>query len=244
MATEQDRASPNRFPTTRLSLVAAAGGQDTQSRDALATLCQVYWYPLYAYIRRQGHTADQANDLTQGFVARLLEKNTVRKFRRERGRFRSFLIASLKNFLANESEMARAQKRGGGLAPVSLENIRSGETRYRLEPRDHLTPERIFEKQWALALLDRAMARLREEFAQAGKSAQFEALRGYLSGGSEIRYGELAARLGMSEGAVKVAVHRLRQRFHEALRDEVSCTVGNPDETGAEIRHLIAVLAG
>jgi RNA polymerase sigma-70 factor (ECF subfamily) len=233
------------FPTTRISLVrAAAGGSDQRSREALATLCGIYWYPLYAYVRRCGHAADEAQDLTQGFIVRLLEKNSLRHFQEERGRFRSFLLVSLKHFLANERDAVRAQKRGGGLAPVPLSvALHTGERRYSLEPRDEMTPEKIFEKQWALGLLNRVLDRLREEAAASGKPEQFDRLRGCLTGDdNRIGYRDLAGRLGMSEGAVKVAVHRLRHRFHEALRDEIAITVTHPDEVGDEIRYLLTVL--
>jgi DNA-directed RNA polymerase specialized sigma24 family protein len=233
------------FPTTRITLVrAAAGGPDRQSREALATLCGLYWYPLYAYVRRCGHDAEEAQDLTQGFIARLLEKNSLRHFQQERGRFRSFLLAALKHFLANERDAVRAQKRGGGLAPVPLSvALHTGERRYRLEPRDEMTPERIFEKQWALGLLHRVVERLREESVKSGKGQQFDLLRGCLTGDDDrIGYRDLAGKLGMSEGAVKVAVHRLRHRFHEALREEIAMTVTDPIEIGEEIRYLLTIL--
>jgi len=233
------------FPTTRISLVrAAAHGSDRRSREALATLCGLYWYPLYAYVRRCGHDAEDAQDLTQGFIARLLEKHSLRQFQEERGRFRSFLLASLKHFLANERDAVRAQKRGGGLAPIPLTvALHTGEHRYSLEPRDPVTPERIFERQWALGLLNRVLDRLRDESAAAGKGEQFDRLRACLTGDDDgIRYRELAMGLGMSEGAVKVAVHRLRHRFHEALREEISLTVTDPSEIGDEIRYLLTVL--
>ena len=226
-------AAPDGFPTTRLSLIlAAAGAPGAQSQDALAALCRMYWQPLYAFVRRRGHTADEAQDLTQSFIARLLEKNSLRDFRHERGRFRAFLLGSLKNFLANQRDWARAQKRGGGLPELPLDAAR-----------DDLTPDKVFEKQWALGLLQRVLALLREESVRAGKGDQFDRLKGYLTGDGEgVRYRQLAQELGLSEGAVKVAVHRLRQRFHEALREEVSLTVTRPEEIGDEIRHLIQAI--
>jgi RNA polymerase sigma-70 factor (ECF subfamily) len=233
------------FPTTRISLVtAAAGGSDRQSLEALATLCGLYWYPLYAYVRRCGYDADEAQDLTQGFIVRLLEKNSLRHFQHERGRFRSFLLAALKHFLANERDAVHAQKRGGGLAPVPLSvALDTGERRYRLEPRDEMTPERIFEKHWALGLVNRVLDRLREESASSGKGPPFDRLRGCLTGDdNRIGYRELGSELGMSEGAVKVAVHRLRHRFHEALREEIAVTVADQSEVGDEIRYLLTVL--
>lgn len=237
---------PDRFPTTHVSLVLAAGGTDSQAQDALSSLCRIYWYPLYAFIRRQGHSADEAQDLTQGFVARLLEKKAVREFRQERGRFRSFLLASLQNFLANQRDAARAQKRGGGISPLSLDIATgSGDQRYRLEPRDNLTPERIFEKQWALAVLNQAIGRVREEYEQAKKGEAFRRLQSCLTGDDDrIPYRQLAEELGMSEGAVKVAVHRLRLRFREALREEIAATVMHSDEISDAIRYLMSVLRG
>jgi RNA polymerase sigma factor (sigma-70 family) len=240
------RPGVGRFPTTRLSLVLAAGGPDRQAQDALAALCRIYWYPLYAYVRRHGYSADEAQDLTQGFIARLLEKKILRDFQPERGRFRSFLLASLKHFLANERASAHALKRGGGVSPVRLDlAMDSGEHRYRMEPRDDLTPEKIFEKQWALALVSQVIARLREEFERTGKSVQFNRLQGCLTGDDNdrcIRYRKLAQELDMTEGALKVAIHRLRHRFREALRDEISATVVHTDEIGEEIRYLMAVI--
>ena len=214
------------FPTTQLSLVLAAAG----SEPALAELLRIYWPPLYAFVRRQGYGEDDAKDLTQGFVAHLLEHGGLREFQRERGRFRSFLLASLKNFLANQRDRTSAQKRGGGLEPLPLD---SG-----IQPRDNLTPERIFEKQWALAVLDRALQRV-----QNAGIEHFERLRGYLTGEDDgVRYAQIGRELGMTEGAVKVAVHRLRRRFHEALREEIAMTVTDESQIGEEIRYLLAAL--
>ncbi len=235
----------DRFPTTRWSVVLAAKGSSTAaSEEALATLCGIYWYPLYAYIRRRGYSADEAQDLTQGFFARLLEKRYLQDYQRERGRFRSFLLASLEHFLANQRDWSAAQKRGGGLLPVPLDLVlRSGETRYGLHARDELTPEKIFERQWALALLDQTLARLQAEFAAAGRSGQFDRFKAFLTGdGVHVPYSQLAEELAMSEGAVKVAIHRLRRRFREVLREEISQTVADPDEIGDEIRYLMSVL--
>jgi len=241
---EHNSAARGRFPTTRLSLVLAAAGPESQARDALAALCRIYWYPLYGYIRRQGHSADDAQDLTQSFLARLLEKQTLRDFQQERGRFRSFLLASLRNFLANQRDSARAGKRGGHVLTVSLDiAIDSGERRYCLEPRNDLTPEKIFEKQWALALLDHVMARLREEFEGAGEIERFRRLQSSLTGDdTKIRYRELAQQLDMTEGAVKVAIHRLRQRYRETLREEISSIVVHEQEISDEIRYLMSVI--
>jgi RNA polymerase sigma factor (sigma-70 family) len=223
------------FPTTRLSLVLAASADEgTHARTALAELCRIYWRPLYSYVQRHGYDAPAAEDLTQGFIARLIEKDALRQFRQERGRFRSFLLISLKNFLANERDSARAQKRGGGVVALPLEQAR--------EARDNTTPDKLFERQWALDVLTRALARVREESSGDGK-VQFERLKGCLTGSGELpRYRDLGRELGMSETAVKVAVHRLRQRFHDALRHEISMTVTDESLIGDEIRYLLAIL--
>jgi len=217
------------FPTTRISMVRAAGRRDTRGQDALADLYRLYWPPLFEFVRRLGYDRDQAQDLTQGFVARMIEKNALQHFRQERGRFRSFLLASLKHYLANERAAAGALKRGGELGSVPLEEAGA--------VRDDLTPERVFERRWAVELLQRAMGRVRE-------GPHFDRLRAHLTGDAEqVPYRELAQELGMTEGAVKVALHRLRQRFHEALRAEVAGTVTHPEEIGDEIRYLFAALS-
>jgi RNA polymerase sigma factor (sigma-70 family) len=233
------------FLTTHWSVVLAAGQtQDAQAREALSTLCQTYWYPLYAYVRRQGQSPDDAQDLTQEFFARLLARNYLGEVRREKGRFRSFLLAALRHFLANEWDRRRRQKRGGGQPPVSL-NLEGAETRYRLEPADPLTPERIFERRWALTLLEKVLQRLAQDYAAAGKQALFAQLESCLTGErGGLSYAELATRLKMNEGAIKVAVHRLRHRYRALLRSEIAQTVATPGEVEEEIRHLRQVLAG
>ncbi len=232
------------FATTRWSLVLAAGGEaSAESRRALETLCGLYWYPLYAYVRRRGRDADEAQDLTQGFFARLIEKHAVRAADRRRGKFRSYLLASLKHFLANEWDRARAQKRGGGCEVVSID-AESAEGRYHLEPADGLTAERLFERRWALTLLDLVLAELRGQYKSDGKEHIFERLKGFLGGavpGSP--YAEAAAELGMTPEAVKVAVHRLRRRYRDLLRDQIAQTVASPEEIDDEIHHLFAALA-
>lgn len=228
-----------RFETTRWSLVLAARQQPTaRSRAALSTLCEQYWYPLYAFLRRQGHNAEDAQDLTQGFFARLLEKGWLHDVRPERGRFRSFLLASLSHYVSNERDRARALKRGGPLPPISLE-IETAEGLYQLEPRDDVTPERVFDRRWALTLLDRVLVRLKDEFHERGKADLFETLKVFLDGDrSGDSYKDVGAALDMSEGAVKVAVHRMRRRFRDILRDEIAETVASEDEIDDEIRHL------
>ncbi len=234
---------PRRFATTRWSVVLAAGDSESPgSREALARLCETYWYPLYAFARRWGHTADEAQDLTQEFFARLIERHYLSEVRPERGRFRSFLLASLKHFLLNERDRILAQKRGGGRAPISLE-IETAEGRYRLEPSDTATPESIFERRWALTLLDRVLARLGDEYADRNRKRLFEALKVFLTGQVEAqKYATVGGILEMSESAVKVAVHRLRRRFGELLRDEIADTVADPSEIDDEIRYLFKVL--
>jgi RNA polymerase sigma-70 factor (ECF subfamily) len=226
-------------------VLVAGEGFGEASQEALATLCRVYWYPLYAFVRREGYTPDDAQDLTQAFFARLLEKKYLRDCDRDRGRFRSFLLASLKHFLSNERDHDRAQKRGGGVCSLSLDVvIGMGESRYSIEPRCDLTPERIFERQWALTVLDQVFSRLKSEMATSGKADYFERMKPFLVGAEEhIPYKDLANRFETTEGALKIAIHRLRRRFREVLRDEIAQTVVDADEIQEEIRYLISVLA-
>jgi RNA polymerase sigma-70 factor (ECF subfamily) len=224
-------------------VVLTAGRSDVpQARDALEKLCQTYWYPLYAYVRRRGYAQADAEDLTQAFFSRLLEKNWIGSADREKGRFRSFLLTAMKWFLADEWDKARAQKRGGGRI-VSLQ-FDAADTRCAREPVDTLTPEQSFEWRWALTLLERVMSRLQAEFARDGKAELFEALKPCLLGERTTQpYAALASTLAMTEGSVKVAVHRLRQRYRQLLRDEIANTVANPEEVEEELRYLFAVLA-
>jgi RNA polymerase sigma-70 factor (ECF subfamily) len=236
--------SPRHFATTRWSLVLAAGRRSSpESSAALATLCETYWYPLYAYVRRRGHDADDAQDLTQAFFARLLEKNDLAAAQQECGRFRSFLLTALKHFLANEWDRGCAQKRGGSRPLLSIE-FRTAEDRYRLEPRHELTAEKIFERRWALVLLEQVLVRLQQESARAGKGELFDRLKVFLTGErAAVSYGELAAELKMTEGAVKVAVHRLRRRYRDVLRLEIGQTVADPAEIEEEIRELVSAIS-
>jgi len=232
-----------RFDTTRWSVVLTArDGAGDAGRQALGWLCEAYWYPVYAFIRRQGHGPDEAADLTQGYFARLLEKHYLEDVRPELGRFRSFLLKSVQHFLSNERDRERALKRGGGKAPISLDGL-DPERRLALEPRDDLTPEAEFERLWAVALLERTMERVAEEAAAKGRSRQFRLLKNCLTDtGSGSSYLDLSRELKVGESAVKVAVHRLRRRFGELLRAEIAETVADPREVDAEIRHLFAVL--
>lgn len=232
------------FATTRWSVVMAAGAPtSSRSEEALAQLCQAYWYPLYAYVRRQGHSAHDAQDLTQEFFARLLEKNYLAAVNRDKGRFRSFLLAALKHFLANEWDKARALKRGGGQEIIHLD-AHDAETRYSLEPKELLSADKIYERRWAMLLLDRVLNRLREEQVAAGKGEQFDLLKTCLLGErSSVPYLELAGQLRMTEGNVKVTVHRLRQRYRELLRAEIAETVASPADVDEELRQLFAALS-
>jgi RNA polymerase sigma factor (sigma-70 family) len=243
----QDPPRRASFPTTRITLIhAARSGSAALAHEALSTFCRAYWYPIYAYVRRLGYAADEAEDLTQGFFTRVLEKHYLRDFQRERGRFRSFLLTSLKHYIANERDWAHAQKRGGTRPPLALDDVLQGaERRYGIEPRDDLTPERIFERQWALAVLTRVQDQLQDEAASAGKRAQFDRLKGLLVGEeSDVSYRALAEELQTTEGALKVTIHRLRQRFKELLREEIAHTVASPDDVGEELRYLLAALRG
>ena len=233
-----------RFATTHWSIVLAAGQpESTSHQQALESLCRTYWFPLYAYLRRQGHDAHQAEDHTQAFLAFILEKHGLRLADPKRGRFRSFLLTSLKNFLANERARAGAQKRGGGRKILSLD-VENAECQYALKPHGELSPEKLFARSWALTVLDRTMARLQGEAANTRKTKLFERLRAYLTAGeSSGPYGEIAAELKMSEGAVRVAAHRLRRRYRELLRDEIAQTVTTEDQIDEEIRDLFAALA-
>lgn len=220
-------------------VVSAGDSRSPQAGRSLAILCENYWFPLYAFVRRAGHSAEDAQDLTQEFFVRLLDKRFLAAADRQKGRFRTFLLTAVKRFLANEYDRATAKKRGGGQTIVPLEDL---EARYAQEPADTLTPERIFERQWALALLDQVLARLQAEMTAGGKAALFDALKGHLTGSSTDGHAATAGRLGMTEGAVKTAAHRLRRRYRELLREEIAQTVASPDEIEEEIRYLFDCL--
>ncbi len=236
--------SNRRFATTQWSMVRAVGGNDSAvAKSALQELCQIYWYPLYAYVRHQGYQSQTAADLTQAFFTDLLSRNDLTKVDPAHGKFRSFLIASLKHFLLNEWDKQQAQKRGGGRKILSFD-FADADSRYRNEPAHANTSERIFEKQWALTLLDRTNRALRKEFENRGKTHQFEKLQIFLAGKSpESTMAMIAGQLNMTEVAVKVAVHRMRQRFGELLRGEIEKTVEHPGEIDGEIQHLFEVLS-
>jgi RNA polymerase sigma-70 factor (ECF subfamily) len=238
-------AAPNSgFRTTHWSVVLAARDQHSpQAQQALAELCETYWRPLYAYIRRRGHNPTDAEDLIQGFFERLLAKDYLGDLTPGMGRFRCFLLAALKHYLANEWDRARARKRGGGEALVSLDDP-DAEQRYQFEPVEDVTPETLFERRWALTVLEHVLVRLRAEFVAGEKTGLFDHLKGFLSADQpDCSYAEVAARAGLKAGTLKVAVHRLRRRYGELLRAELAATVQDPGEVEDEVRHLIAVLA-
>lgn len=239
---------PRGFATTHWSLVLRAGHRDGPGDDnaqaALTALCSRYWYPLYAYVRRRVADVHEAQDLTQAFFTRLLEKHTLASAAPERGRFRSFLLTSLQNFLNNEWHREHARKRGGGVQTLSFD-LDSGESRLTLEPAHDLTPERMFERQWVLTLLELVMGRLQAECEAAGKGDQFQLLRGALAGQrDQLPYVELAQQLGLSEDAARQAASRLRKRYRQLLREEVAQTTAEPGDVDDEIRGLFAALAG
>jgi RNA polymerase sigma factor (sigma-70 family) len=225
-------------------MVLAAGGTPSpESAAALERLCSSYWYPLYAFVRRSGHSPSDAQDLTQEFFARLLEHNWIAHADRHKGRFRSFLLTAMKRFLSKEWDKVKTIKRGGQVRLVPLQ-LDTAETRYTREPADTCTPEQVFEKQWALTLLESVLSRLREDYVQDGKGALFLTLEPCLIGSRETQpYAALAAELGVSEGAARVAVCRLRERYRECLKAEIAQTVASSAEVNEELRHLLRVLA-
>lgn len=232
-----------RFQTTNWSQVLAARDEPSSAgRAALEALCERYWYPLYACVRASGHDADSARDLTQGFFTKFLEKGFLGRVSPDAGRFRSFLLASLRHFLSHERERERAEKRGGGTLPISLD-AEEAEGRFVAEPVDRLTPEEVYERRWALTILEHALAQLRHELVTRGEEARFERLREHLVG-EEPRPScrDVGAELGMSEDAVKAAIHRLRRRLGRLLREEIGRTVARTDEIDDEVRYLLRTL--
>jgi RNA polymerase sigma-70 factor (ECF subfamily) len=236
--------NPRVFPATQWTIVVAAGATPSpESAAALERLCGSYWYPLYAYVRRCGHSPSDAEDLTQEFFARLLEHHWIARADRELGRFRSFLLTAMKRFLAKEWAKEQTLKRGGGVRPVPL-RFDTAETRYCREPADTSTPEQVYERQWALLLLEAVLERLRTDYARDGKDALFDTLQPCLVGSREAQpYAALAARLGMTAGAVSMTVSRLRERYRECLKEEIRQTVASAAEVDGELRHLFRVLA-
>lgn len=231
------------FTTTHWSVVLQAGESDSpQAAAALEQLCRIYWYPLYAYVRREGHSPADAQDLTQEFFARLLARHSLAQVGPQKGKFRSFLLAALRHCLSDQRDRDRAVKRGGGAEVLSLD-AQEAEERYCLEPVERLDAEKIYERRWAMTLLEQALKRLREESVAAGKAELFERLRSFVAGDSDVTCGKAASELGLSENAVRSAVHRLRQRYRALVREEIAHTVANPTEIDAEIRYLIRVMS-
>jgi RNA polymerase sigma factor (sigma-70 family) len=233
------------FATTHWSVVLSAGDTSSpQAGAALEDLCKTYWYPLYAYVRRRGHDAEAAKELTQEFFALLLGKRLLAGVDPTRGKFRSWLLGVMNHFLAHEWARSRAQKRGGGQPVFSLDEARA-EERYELEPIDESTPEKIFDRRWALTVLDQAAVRLRGEYEGARKGEVYGSLKGFVSAdGDPVSYEQAAQLLGISQSAVKSAIHRLRQRYQELIREEISQTVTTEAEVDEEIRYLLAVIRG
>jgi DNA-directed RNA polymerase specialized sigma24 family protein len=231
------------FPSTAWTAVSRArSGTEPGAREALACLCAAYWRPLYSFARRLGHTTEDAHDLTQGYFALLIEKDYLGDVRLREGRFRAFLLTSFKHFLSKERDHARALKRGGGRVPVSID-VRDAEAGHTQGPLDTLDPEALFERRWALTILERAMARLRQELEDAGRGPEFVELEGCLTGTEpRVRYHDAAERLGTTEGAVKKMVHRLRRRYGHLLREEIGATVAEPGDIDAELHHLLSAI--
>ena len=232
------------FRTTHWSVVLEAGGAGASARSALETLCRNYWYPLYVFVRRRGYDTHQAQDLTQEFFARLLASESLKTAQPERGRFRTFLLGALKNFLANDWRDARRLKRGGGAEFLSWDALDS-ERRYALEPTDGEAPETLFDRRWAQAVVTAALERLEAEMRREGTGERCVALKSFLQGGGDAEsYAATGERLGLSVPATKSAIFRMRRRYGELIREEIAQTVGSPEEVEAEIQHLIALLAG
>ena len=222
----------------------AAGSRSTPNADvALEELCRTYWYPLYAYVRRHGHSREDAEDLTQAFFARLLEKNYLEGISSDKGKFRAFLLVAVKRFLANEWDRANRQKRGGGVVPLSLD-WQDADQRYQINPADTLSPDKLYDRAWAVTVLEQVITRLRDESAAEGKARLYEQLKAFLMAGkSDIPYAQAAAALELTEGAVRVAVHRLRRRYRELLREQIAQTLSDPAQADEEMQALFSALA-
>jgi RNA polymerase sigma-70 factor (ECF subfamily) len=240
--TMHTQTGSSQFPTTRWTLVVAAGEPEgKEARSALTSLCENYWYPLYAYLRRRGYPPEQAQDFTQDFFIRLLEGRYLDRADPAKGRFRAFILTSLKFFVADAEDRDRAHKRGGGaLLPLEFS---SGEERYLREPSHDETPERIFDRRWALSVLNNVVVKLRDEFVRHGRPEHFDRLKVFLMGQSDAPYATLAREMNISEGALKVVIHRLRKRYRDLFRQEISDTVSDPAEVESELRYLAAVLS-
>ena len=237
---------PGWFGTTQWTQVLAArdGGDDGKAQRALENLCRLYWFPLYGYVRKKGYQQSDAEDLTQGFFAQILEKNSLSSVAREKGKFRTFLLTCLNNYLHDEHDKKSAKKRGGDRQILSLD-WEDAETKFKLDPPDDRTPEHYFEKKWALEILKRALARLREDYEESGRGELFRQLKPYLTGNSEPgQLGDIAAALQMKENALRAAVSRLRKRYRDMLKREICDTVANADDADDEYQHVCQVLTG
>ncbi len=232
------------FATTRWTVVLAAGGRGTPQADvALEELCRTYWYPLYVYVRRHNHSREDAEDLVQAFFARLLKKNYLEGVTNDGGKFRAFLLVAVKRFLANEWDRANRQKRGGGVSALSLD-WQDAATRYHISPAGNISPDKLFDRAWAMTVLERVITRLRAENSSAGKASVYAQLERFLMVGKDaLSYDAAAAALQMSEGAVRVAVHRLRRRYRELLRDEIAQTLADPNLADEEMQALFSALS-
>jgi RNA polymerase sigma-70 factor (ECF subfamily) len=237
-------AGRNAFPSTHWTLVLDAGGKHSglERADALERLCDGYWYPVYAFIRRRGYLPDQAQDLTQEFFLNILDGAFLKRANPEKGRFRSFLLGAVQNFLADTTDRERSQKRGGGVPPLSF-NFETGELNYAREPWHTETPERIFQRKWARIVLDRVMRNLSAEFPASGKTDVFNRIKGYLTGDGDLKYAELGAELNLTESGVKSAIRRMRQRYRELLRAEVTSTVADLSEVDDELQFLLCAIS-
>jgi len=235
---------PNAFPSTHWTLVVAAGGNHStlERTEALESLCGGYWNPVYAFVRRRGHSPEQAQDLTQQFFLRILDGAFFEKANPEKGRFRSFLLGSVQNFLADASDRENSLKRGGGTVTIAFE-FATGEANYALEPRHTETPERLFQRNWARTVLDRVMNNLSAEFQAEGKLDLFNRLKSYLTGDGDLKYAELGAEMQLSESGVKSAIRRMRQRYRDLLRAEVLSTVADPAEVDEELKFLLRAIS-
>jgi len=238
-----ESSQPKReFQTTHWSAVLAAGGNDSTAKAALTRLCGAYWHPLYAFLRRSGYSIEDAEDLTQGFFAHVLEHRSLAAITREKGRFRSFLLTALKNYAGHVRERANAQKRGGGAQVLPLDTA-AAEDHYRTEPAERLTPDRLFDRRWAMTVLERALARVQRDFVKKEKRELFDALRpALLSEDPTMTYADIALRFDTTEGAIKLLVHRLRRSYRAALRSEIAETVGSLEDVDGELRHLLGAL--
>jgi len=236
------RSQRKQFATTSWSMVVEAGGDSAEQKAALSQLCEIYWYPLYAYARRRGNSVAESEDLTQAFFAELLEKDKLASADQTRGRFRTFLLAALDNFLKNDWRSKQTQKRGGGLRLVSLD-FNDAENRYQHEPAQTSTAEKLFERNWAITVLNQVLEAVRQQYIDSGKGQLFETLKGNITGDTSLPYEEVAEQLNMKQGAVKVAVHRMRERYGQQLRLQIARTVESPEQVDVELRELFKALS-